>query len=281
MWPAIVAGGAAVAGGLLSKLGSKETNETNERIAQENNAFNAQQAQLNRDFQEHETSTAMQTRVADLKAAGLNPALAYQLGGAQVPGGSTASSAGLPNVQNPNAVFAGAGNWAASALDLSSKQAQIDLLKAQANKANVESNTEIPATVANIQSQTGLNSVRATEVQKNIDMLNLQLAPAGATKGMPGSGSMYEENLRNQTGQQAIKTHIMQMDAQTQSDTLQSVIKARNSENYAASIGAQNIYKASATEFGRIMSYFQLFRPAASSAGQVVGAASNVAEMLP
>lgn len=59
---------------------------------QEQNIFSAQQSQIDRDFQERMSSTAYQRAVADMKASGLNPVLAFQQGGASTPSGSAAHS---------------------------------------------------------------------------------------------------------------------------------------------------------------------------------------------
>lgn len=57
-----------------------------------NQGFNANEAQKNRDYQTEMSNTQYQRAIGDLKAAGLNPMLAYKQGGAGTPSGGAASS---------------------------------------------------------------------------------------------------------------------------------------------------------------------------------------------
>lgn len=80
---------------------------TSERKAVE--AFNKSEAQINRDFQERMANTSYQRAIKDMQAAGLNPMLAFEQGGAAAPQGSTASSSSKASDANAAGNTSGAG----------------------------------------------------------------------------------------------------------------------------------------------------------------------------
>lgn len=67
--------------------------------------FNAEQAQLARDFEERMSNTAINRRMQDLVNSGINPILSYSQGGASTPSGANAThsainAGGLPTSFN-------------------------------------------------------------------------------------------------------------------------------------------------------------------------------------
>lgn len=116
---------------ILGFVGQQETNEANQQIAQQNSAFNAEQAQQQMAFQERMSNTAWQRGTADMKAAGLNPMLAYSQGGAHAPSGAAGAAVSPAPMQNS----------VAAGLQYSAQNAQIANTEAQTK--NVEADTEL------------------------------------------------------------------------------------------------------------------------------------------
>ena len=113
----LIGGGAQLLGGLL-------TNEAQADQAQNAMNFSAQQSQAQMDFQERMRRTQYQTAVEDLKAAGLNPMLAYMHGGAGTPSGSAAVGQ-QANMRNPADNLAGSASMIANIrADLDKKEAE-------------------------------------------------------------------------------------------------------------------------------------------------------------
>lgn len=123
-WGMAAQAAASLVGDWLQYDGQRKTNNQNAELSREQMAF-----------QERMSSTAYQRATADMKAAGLNPMLAYQQGGASAPAGSMAT------MQNP---FAGTDtakhgkDLVAAYQQIRMNEAQVENVKAQTRKTESE-----------------------------------------------------------------------------------------------------------------------------------------------
>lgn len=115
----IIAAGASLAGNIIGSASNNKTNQTSIDINRENNQFNAEQAQIQRDWQEdmwnknneYNSPQAMISR-------GLNPFIGSNVGAgvskSPASGGSAAQAAGMPSLQAFRPDFSDVGTALAS-----------------------------------------------------------------------------------------------------------------------------------------------------------------------
>lgn len=118
-------------GGLVSSLGAGLGNKIlgGDKVNETNSAISQKQM----DFQERMRNTSYQAATKDMRAAGLNPMLAYGQGGASVPGG-----AGIPAIDTMKESVNSAMSAARLAADLESIGLQNELLKDQSEKTRAD-----------------------------------------------------------------------------------------------------------------------------------------------
>ncbi len=138
-WGAALSGGISLLGGMLSNKGASNRNKSQIASAKDTNKFNAEQAALNRGFQQDMSNTAHQREVSDLRSAGLNPILSATGGsGASTASGSTASGV-MPNIEDQiSPGISKALEIRKNIADVKYAESQAKHAEAQASKAGAE-----------------------------------------------------------------------------------------------------------------------------------------------
>ena len=157
----------AAISGAASLLGARAQNSANSRLMDRQAGFNAEQAQLNRDFQERMSNTAYQRAMADMRRAGLNPILAYKQGGASTPGGSTASMSTIPAVNELEPAVNSARTSYMASQQVKQIRAQAKLAQQNAaTQAAIERKTKIEGDIADTAGRKKAEAEAASAVSK-------------------------------------------------------------------------------------------------------------------
>lgn len=168
----LISGGASLLGSVFSSNTSAQNTQQQiagqQQMQAQSEAFNASQAQMNRDFQQQMSSTAYQRASSDMKAAGLNPAMMFGSGSAASSLSGSSASIGTPTMPTPQRTspLAGIGDAASKMVSSAIQAKTYDKMVEEV--ANLQTDrARIAAATGLLGAETGLVGQRTkTEVEE-------------------------------------------------------------------------------------------------------------------
>jgi hypothetical protein len=177
--PSLISGGASLIGsvfGAQTSAQNTQANMQNQLLMQTlSEQFNAGQAQVQRDYETQMSNSAYQRATADMKAAGINPLLAYSQGGASTPSVS-AASVGTPSVipSQRTSPFANLGDAVAKGISSAVDAKTIDVLTSKI--ANMEAERGLTGAQTGLTERTAQKTAQDITIRGPEQLWNEQLA---------------------------------------------------------------------------------------------------------
>lgn len=264
--PGALVGGAlgavgSLIGGLFSKSSTNSANKMNYRIMQEQNAFNAQEAEKNRKWQElmYRMFGTSSAKANDMRAAGLNPLLGDVSASGNVGSGASATAAESAQMMPTDYSFVGdaVNQGLASYNSTRSVDASVSLQKSQENvNKSIEGVNE--AHKGLLESQTDMQKMTYKFALDTYQNRLLQEQFKAELANWQGFDAMYDARLKAFSLYNVMPQEVEKNIAQTMSfyasafrDIADGKYTLKQTENYGRWLSIQQTFAHAATQQGQ------------------------------